>query len=98
MHINENDTKLIQLAKLLEHMRHVAKARREDAGYSGSWSDGGASSLLAECDAFEAGLNQTVPKRWQTEFERMKHLQDPEYLTYLKLHQKFKDITKAHEG
>ena len=43
-------------------VQKVAKKKRDDAGFMGSWSDGGAEELLANFECFEAGIELKIPK------------------------------------
>ncbi len=70
-------------------IRREANRREVDAAYSGSMIDGGAAVLRTEVDCFLAGLQGTLPERWE-EFINMAELEaDPEYAEYQRLKRKF---------
>lgn len=72
-------------------MNSVADKKRENAGYNGEMSDGGASALEAEVAAFFCGYKNVFPAKWNKEIKTMEKLLDPEYQTYLELKKKFEE-------
>lgn len=66
-----------------------AKQLREDAGFGGSYTDGGARALELQVECFKAGLNGEIPASWRAWNKEFLRTQDPEYQTFLKLKEKF---------
>lgn len=71
--------------KIIPLVLAAAKSAREDAGFSGLMSDGGASILEAQVKFFQYGLSCQFPPEW----EQYRKLLDPEYIEYLRLKRKF---------
>jgi len=91
----KKDIDEIQVAVLNE-----AKRLRDEAGYSGSHNDGGASRLESELNYFLKGVKAgmiediysaytyaEVPKEWEKYFIK----EDPQYKQYLELKKKFEE-------
>jgi hypothetical protein len=74
---------------ICDHILAVAARKRDNAGYSGSWGDGGASSLEAEVEVYRAGRAGTIPTRWREYEIEFKNQSDPDFETYQRLKQKF---------
>lgn len=81
------DKKLITDA--LYVYRNKAVQTAQSAGYAGRMDDGGASHMEAQADAYEAGLNGTLPKFLKDTYEDIQKRQDPEYAEYIRLQTKF---------
>jgi hypothetical protein len=77
------------LVTLSSRMRVRAGNIANAAGQNGRADDGGARSLVLQCEAFEAGLGMKVPQNWKEEAAEMKRLDDPEYQEYKRLKKKF---------
>jgi hypothetical protein len=86
-----------KLSEIEGKIKSVAEQLRLDAGYSGSHGDNGAYKLLESFEIFKLGVlagqsaTQTntdlidVPNQWKDYFKE----EDPEYLEYLRLKEKF---------
>jgi len=87
--------KSTKLQTLIALVLAAAEKRREDAGYSGHASDGGARELELQVKFFNygwdaasnIGLASSTPNEWK-EFEIQL---DPDYAQYQKLKKKFGD-------
>lgn len=79
MPITQDQQRLIDLAL------KDAAAKRENAGYNGERSDGGASIIEGKVEAWKAGLEGQTPS-WMKKYEQQI---DPEWETYLRLQKKF---------
>jgi hypothetical protein len=75
--------------KFAAYCRKIAEQRRLDAGYSGSYDDGGARMLEEKVEAWEAGLNGTIPKCISNLHKEFSKTIDPEYQKYLELKKRF---------
>lgn len=75
--------------KIKQKIVDEACRRSTNAAYNGDFDDGGASRLLEIADAWEDGLNQRIPKKFQSFYEEAMKEQDPEYYTFLMLKKKF---------
>ena len=73
------------LDKLMQKVLEDAADRRVGAGQSGSFGDGGATTLEEQVKFFRYGLSASVPQEW----EPYKKQLDPEYIEYLRLKRKF---------
>lgn len=81
---------LIQIIK--QKVEASAKNAREDAGYSGSWTDGGASRMEEKLKHWLDGIR--FAQTGETDIYKaivkdFKDTQDPEYQAWLRLNQKF---------
>ncbi len=83
--MNQNPTP----AQIISWVKKEAKNRRDNAGYAGSWDDGGANILLREIEAYQAGMAGTVPPSWETIIAKRAQEQDPEFREYVRLANKF---------
>lgn len=81
---------------IVEPVTTNARKVREDAGYAGSWNDGGAAEMLRQLHFFQCGVGGVVPDNYKNiarEFDRLQlEKVDPEYQQFLRLQEKFKDI------
>ena len=75
--------------QIISWIKTEAQARRDDAGYSGRYDDGGSGALLREVEAYQAGMAGTVPPSWQPIIEKHVRQHDAEYQEYLRLANKF---------
>lgn len=71
----------------------AAKAKI-DAGYSGSWGDGGASEMKSQLTFWLLGLSEKVPAQYEKivkeyEKQQLKEI-DSDYQLFLKLKEKYK--------
>jgi len=80
---------MIDIKKIMDLVLDAARQARESAGLSGSWGDGGASVLEAQVKFYNYGKRGVIPDEWKTHTDKA----DPEYATYLRLKEKFKNIT-----
>ncbi len=106
MSVNEEE-RLVILHAICQDLLREAEKRKLDAGYSGSWDDGGASRIRADVDFFLAGLNKRVPSDWTKRYEKAEieflkrkkenaalevAQQDPDYERWVELNKKFSHI------
>lgn len=84
--------KRVDIEKVMQLILADAHNARESAGYSGSWSDGGASVLEAQVQYYRYGMQGTIPPDWSKYARQAEVAEDPEYAEYLRLHAKFKDV------
>ena len=73
------------IEKIIQIILADANRRREDAGYSGRYDDGGADITEAEVKFYRYGLENKFPHEW----EKYKLVLDPEYQEYQRLARKF---------
>lgn len=78
-----------RLRAVAERLLKKAALAKADAGYSGSWSDGGASRIEAEVACFLAGLDKRLPPGWEAEAKAAEREADPEFAEYRRLQRKF---------
>lgn len=79
----------VQAAPFIHFCREKASQLRDDAGYSGSRSDGGARNLNEMVDCFEAGLAGIIPeplRKYHAEFQKES---DPDWKALHVLAKKF---------
>ncbi len=62
---------------------------RENAAYGGHMHDGGGDVLIAQADAFLAGLDRRLPPGWGKYAEQAIREADPDYVEYRRLRTKF---------
>lgn len=86
-----------------EAARLDAAQRRETAGQSGSWNDGGAREIEGQVAAWEAGLRGEVPDSLSRYLDVVKDKlavaraeRDPEYADYVRLKAKFAHLPEDH--
>jgi len=77
------------IAKLATAVQAEANTKRENAGYSGSWNDGGAGALESVLNSWLVGLKREIPEMFREIAEEMVKQQDPEYQDWLRLNAKF---------
>lgn len=70
-------------------LRRKANTLREDAGYNGEQTDGGASALIQQVEIYEAAMSKTIPDCWRKDYADFVKQIDPEYTKYLELKKKF---------
>jgi hypothetical protein len=70
-------------------VRSHANKLRDDASYTGAWSDNGASDLEAKLEAWLSGLKREVPLVFKEFYASVKRDNDPEYAEFLRLKRKF---------
>lgn len=70
-------------------VRADAEKKKNDAGYSGAYHDGGAAQLLGLLEAWQAGLQGRIPAAFSD--YQAQHIRDTdqEYAQYLRLRRKF---------
>jgi hypothetical protein len=78
-----------QVNKIIVLVRREAANRRDSAGYSGRWDDGGASTLETQVEYFNYGRAGTLPPEWAKFALQVSNEADPEYAKYLELRKKF---------
>jgi len=74
-----------RIERLMSIILNVAHGKREDAGYSGRWDDGGAGHLEDQVKFYRYGQQGVMPPEW-AEYEK---LMDPEYQEFIRLQKKF---------
>ena len=52
------------IKEFMDFLQKRANQKREDAGYSGSWGDGGASNLEHSMEVYKAGIDGISPPSW----------------------------------
>ena len=90
-----NGNKILRL--IHDSVVDSAAERSLNAGYSGSWSDGGAGDSVREFKAFLQGVQFAETGkagRYQELVDQFHRAQDPEYKKYLELKEKFGDTKK----
>lgn len=85
-----NSVPLPTLQRIAQFVRTEAQRRRRIHGF-GYGDDKTAESLIAQADAFEAGLNGTIPPRWESYISEALHKDDPEFDLYVRLKSKFEN-------
>lgn len=83
-----------KLALIEEAVKKSCKSLREDAAYSGSWDDGGASRAEERFKAFNDGVTfaLTGVTQFYGHILKQRELeQNEEYQEYLRLKEKFKE-------
>lgn len=75
--------------KVIELVLRDARNRKESAGFSGRWDDGGASTLETQVEYYNYGRAGTVPPAWAKFVQQADRESDPEYAKYLELKRKF---------
>jgi hypothetical protein len=70
-------------------LRSEAYNARENAGWSGSYGDGGASSIESSIEMYEKGFRKEIPEGWKEYLEDFEKSKDPEYSKYIQLKNKF---------
>lgn len=77
---------------IIELVLNEARSKEEAAGYSGASHDGGASVLQTQVQFYEYGRQGVIPPEWNKHAKMAKAQTDPEYQTFLRLKEKFKDV------
>lgn len=72
-------------------VRREGEQMRDNAAYGGAMNDGGGGALIAQAEAFVAGLSQRLPSGWEKYARQAERQADPEYATYQRLRVKFGD-------
>lgn len=70
-------------------VRRDGEKRRENAGHAGRMDDGGGGALIAQAEAFMAGLSRRLPSGWEKYARQVDREADPDYATYQHLRAKF---------
>jgi len=78
-----------KVRKVVVFMKARAAKLRDDAGHSGSMTDGGAHALEEQIAVWQAGLQGKLPQAWWAALEELERQEDPEYAEYLRLKKKF---------
>ncbi len=72
------------------HLAHKdAENKRNDAGYSGSWGDNGASDITDAVRIWRDGLSRRVPKELTKYVRQAERTADKDYKLYLELKNRF---------
>lgn len=82
-----NDKQLVN--KLFKYIKNLADDKELDAGMGGFHHDGGASRLRSEVQFYQMGMNKVIPPQWKDYVKDIVRKDDPEYVKYLELKQKF---------
>lgn len=76
--------------RVIKIYREDAEAVGKSAAFDGGWGDGGRQDMLDRVEAYEAGLNQTLPDFLKDLYmEHYRKEMDPDYITYLQLRKKY---------
>lgn len=78
-----------ELRNVAAVVRRKGGELRHSAGMNGRMDDGGGGALIAQVDAFEAGLAKRLPSGWERYAEQAKAEADPEYAEFRRLRAKF---------
>lgn len=78
-----------QLRSIASIVRSAGARRQSDAGYGGRMDDGGGGALIAQADAFLAGLDRRLPSGWESYAAQAEKSVDPEYAELQRLKRKF---------
>lgn len=81
----DNKFPVVKINDLIAVVLRAAHKRREDAGYEGRSSDGGARELEEQVKFYNYGRAGAVPEEWKQYANQL----DPEYQEFLRLQQKF---------
>ena len=76
---------VVGIQKIMELFLTDAHKRSEDAGYQGSWSDGGASTLISQVKFYSCGMKGEIPTEWKEYVKKVKETSVPEYAEYLNI-------------
>ena len=79
----------IDVQALIKKMLAIAENHRHAAAMNGAMGDGGAAQLEKQVEAFQCGLNETVPAGWLKHATEIKNEADPEWAEYQRLQAKF---------
>jgi len=85
-------TKTEIMAEIEKRVKESAEARRQDAGMSGSMSDGGASESINKLNTWLDGINFAKTGTSNTYRELIQTIEnevDPDYIEYQRLKEKF---------
>jgi hypothetical protein len=80
-----------KIAKIASLAQADAEQKRNDAGYSGSWGDNGASDLLDAIRIWRDGIAQRIPKELKKYAKEAERADDGDYKLYLQLKQRYED-------
>ena len=80
-----------KIAKIASLAQADAEQKRNDAGYSGSWGDNGASDLLDAIRIWRDGIAQRIPKELKKYAKEAERADDDDYKLYLQLKQRYED-------
>lgn len=80
-----------ELRAVAQRVRLRGEELKNDAAHTGGWSDNGGGALIAEADAFDAGLDGRLPDGWEEYAEEYRREKDPEWQEYQRLKKKFKE-------
>lgn len=83
------DAELNNILIALMRYRKAADAVEKGAALGGSMDDGGATKMRDLANAYQSGLNRTVPDFLIPFIKEINRETDPEYQKYLKLKKKF---------
>jgi hypothetical protein len=84
-------TTVPNIETIIQKVLKAAGDARDNAGYSGSHGDGGASGMEAGVAFYRAGMRGVLPDAWKAYAKEVLRESDPEYSAYLRLHKKFGD-------
>ena len=79
----------IDVQTLIKKILAVAENHRRAAAMNGAMGDDGAAELEKHVEAFQCGLNQTVPPCWLKYATAIKNEADPEWEEFQRLKAKF---------
>lgn len=81
----------LEVKSLESAVRKHCRSLKDDAGFSGSWSDNGAGRLEEILDAWLCGQRGDIPKPLQKIWQNVVETSDPEWETYKRLKEKFEN-------
>ena len=79
------------LKEVMELILDDAEERRQNAGFNGQHSDGGARELEEKVEIYRHGLEGSFPTEWVKYVKQYKKENDPEYKMYLRLKEQFEE-------
>jgi hypothetical protein len=78
-----------KIAKIASLAQADAEQKRNDAGYSGSWGDNGASDLLDTIRIWRDGIAQRIPKELKKYAKEAERADDSDYKLFLQLRARY---------
>jgi hypothetical protein len=79
------------IENVMEIILKDANKREQDAGFSGSHSDGGASRLREQVEFYKYGIDGLVPPECNKYITDYINEKDPDYSEYIRLKEKFEN-------
>ena len=79
------------LRRISQRVRAAGQSLQHSAGMDGEMGDRGGGTLIAQADAFDAGLDNVLPVAWQRYAEQDARETDPQWAKYQELKKHFGD-------